>query len=148
VSRLIVVLSPWMVASVGVNVSFPLAFVAERLRALPLIGGAALVCQLLLAWIGSSLFELDGLAIALTLSTLLVLSALLRELGALESGLRGIVRAALAIAAVTIVAFVPAGLLFGSIVAAVAGAVLYGVLVALWRPASLTQSWGYLRALR
>jgi hypothetical protein len=148
VSRLIVVLTPWMVASVGVNVSFPLAFVAERLRALPLIGGAALVCQLLLAWIGSSLFELDGLAVALALSTFLVLTALLRELGALESGLRGIVRAALAIAAVTIVAFLPSGLLFGSIVAALAGAVLYGVLVALWRPAGLTRSWGYLRALR
>ena len=29
VSRLIVVLSPWMVVSVGVNVSFPLAFVAR-----------------------------------------------------------------------------------------------------------------------
>jgi hypothetical protein len=112
------------------------------------IAGAALAMQLLLAWIGSSLFELDGLAIALALSTLFVLTALLRELGALESGLRGLVGAALGIAAVTVVAFVPAGLLFGSIVAALAGAVLYGVLVVLWRPAALTRSWGYLRALR
>ena len=69
VSRLIVVLSPWMVVSVGVNVSFPLAFVAERLRALPVIGAAALAAQVVLAWICSELFELDGLAVALALST-------------------------------------------------------------------------------
>ena len=148
VSRLIVVLSPWMVASVGVNVSFPLAFVVNRLRALPLLGAAALAAQLLLAWIGSTLFELDGLAVALTLSTLFVLVGLLRELGALESGLRGIVHAALAIAAVTAVAFLPLGLVLGSIAAALVGLVVYGVLVALWRPAGLTRSWGYLRALR
>jgi uncharacterized membrane protein YeaQ/YmgE (transglycosylase-associated protein family) len=91
---------------------------------------------------------LDGLAVALALSTLLVLAALLRELGALESGLRGLVRAALATAALTTVAFLPSDLLFGSIVAALVGAVLYGMLVALWRPADLTRSWGYLRALR
>ncbi len=86
VSRLIVVLAPWMVVSVGVNVSFPLAFVAGRLRPLPVIGACALArCRSLLAWIGSELFELDGLAVALTLSTLLVLAALLRELGALDA---------------------------------------------------------------
>jgi hypothetical protein len=148
VSHLIVVLSPWMVISVGVNVSFPLAFVVNRLRALPLIGAAALAAQLLLAWIGSALFELDGLAVALTLSTLLVLAALLRGLGALASGLRGIVQAALAIAAVTVVAFLPLGLALGSLAAAIAGLVLYGLLVGLWRPTGLTRSWGYLRALR
>jgi hypothetical protein len=148
VSRLIVVLCPWMVASVGVNVSFPLAFVVNRLRALPLIGASALAAQLVLAWIGSTLFELDGLAVALALSTLLVLASLLRELRALESGLRGIVGAALAIAAVTVLAFLPLGLVVGSISAALAGLLVYCVLVALWRPAGLTQSWGYLRALR
>ena len=98
VSRLVVVLAPWMVASVGVNVSFPLAFVAGRLRKLPVIGACALALQVALAWIGSELLQLDGLAVALTLSTLLVLAALLGELGALDAGLRGILRAAAAIA--------------------------------------------------
>jgi len=148
VSRLIVVLSPWMVASVGVNVSFPLAFVVHRLRPLPLIGAAALAVQLLLAWIGSTFFELDGLAVALALSTLFVLTALLGVLGALESGLRGMARAALAIGLVTVVAFVPLGLFVGSVAAALVGVVVYVVLVALWRPAGLTRSWGYLRTLR
>jgi hypothetical protein len=148
VSRLVVVLAPWMVASVGVNVSFPLAFVAGRLRLLPVIGAVALGVQIALAWIGSELFELDGLAIALTLSTLLVLAALLAQLGALETGLRGIVRAAAVVAAVAIVAFVPANLLLGTLSAAVAGVVVYVVIVAAWRPHGLTESWGYLRALR
>ena len=94
VSRLIVVLSPWMVVSVGVNVSFPLAFVAERLRALPLIGAAALAAQVALGLDrlgalrarrpGRGAGALDGV----------VLVALLRVLGALDAGLRGIARAA------------------------------------------------------
>ena len=148
VSRLIVVLTPWMVASVGVNVSFPLAFVAERLRPLPLIAAVALALQLALAWVGFELLELDGLAVALALSTLFVLTALLRELGALHTGLRGIVRAAAAIGAVAVAAFLLPSLLFGAVVAALVGLVLYVVLVTAWRPAGLTRSWGYLRALR
>jgi hypothetical protein len=148
VSRLIVVLTPWMVASVGVNVSFPLAFVAERLRPLPVIAAAALALQIALAWIGFELLELDGLAVALAVSTLFVLTALLRELGALRTGLRGILRAAVAIGAVALVAFLPPSLVLGTVVAAIVGVVLYVVLVAVWRPAGLTRSWGYLRALR
>jgi hypothetical protein len=148
VSRLIVVLSPWMVVSVGVNVSFPLAFVVGKLRVLPAIGAVALVVQLLLAWIGSTLFELDGLAVALALSTLLVLTALLSVLGALEAGLRGIAGAALVVAAVTLVAYLPAAVALGSVAAALSGLVVYVVLVGVWRPPALTQSWSYLRALR
>ena len=148
VSRLVVVLAPWMVASVGVNVSFPLAFVAHRLRALPVIGGVALALQIGLAWLGSALFELDGLAVALALSTLFVLAALLSLLGALEPGLRGIAGAAAAIAAVALLAFVPSGILLATVPAAIVGLVLYAALVGAWRPRGLTESWGYLRALR
>ena len=43
-----------MIASVGVNVAFPLAFVVERLRPLPWIG-VALGVQVLLAWAGVEL---------------------------------------------------------------------------------------------
>jgi hypothetical protein len=131
-----------------VNVSFPLAFVAERLRPLPVIAAAALALQIALAWLGSELLELDGLAVALAVSTLFVLTALLRELGALEDGLRGIVRASVAIGAVVVPAFLLPSLFLGTVVAAVAGLVLYVALVAVWRPAGLTRSWSYLRALR
>jgi len=148
VARLVLVLTPWMIASVGVNVAFPLAFVAERLRPLPWIGGLALAVQVLLAWALAELLELDGLAVALTLSTLLVLFALLRELHALSAGARGIAVAAATIAAFAVVAFVPAGLVLGPLAAAIVGVGAYSALVVLVRPRGLTASWSYLRALQ
>jgi hypothetical protein len=148
VARLIVALAPWMVVAVGVNVTFPLAFVTRRLRPLPWIGLGALLLQVPLAWLGSEAFELDGLAIALALSTGFVLAALLRELGALEAGARGLLLAAAAIAALTVLAFLPPALVLGSLASATAGLVLYALLVVVVRPRGLTESWMYLRALR
>ena len=148
VARLVVLLSPWMIASVGVNVAFPLAFVAERVRALPWIGAAALALQVAFAWAFAELLELDGLAIALTLSTYVVLLALLKELGALSDGMRGIAIAAVTIAIFTVVAFLPAGLLLGSLAATSAGLAVYAALVAVVRPNGLRASWSYLRALQ
>ena len=148
VARLVVVLSPWMIASVGVNVAFPLAFVAERLRPLPWIGAAALVLQVLLAWAFAGLLDLDGLAIALTLSTFLVLLALLKELDALFDGVRGVAVAAATIAVFTVVAFLPVGLVVGSVPGAMVGLAAYVALMALVRPRGLRASWAYLRALR
>jgi hypothetical protein len=148
VSRLVVMLAPWMVVSVGVNVSFPLAFVAERLRALPWIGAAALGAQVVLAWVGAELLELDGLALSLAFSTLFVLGALLAQLGSVEAGLRGIARAAVVLGALAGAAFVPVGLLAGGVVSALVGVAFYVALVAVIRPRGLRASWSYLRALR
>jgi peptidoglycan biosynthesis protein MviN/MurJ (putative lipid II flippase) len=148
VARLIVVLSAWIVVAVGVNVTFPLAFVAGRLRALPWIGLAALAAQVLLAWIGVELFELDGIAVSLAVSTLLVLAVLLAQLGAARVGLRGIVLAAAVVAGLTCAAFLPPGLVSRGAAGAFVGLVLYGVLVVVVRPRGLTASWSYLRALR
>ena len=148
VARLVVVLSPWMIASVGVNVAFPLAFVAERLRPLPWIGAAALVLQVFLAWAFAGLLDLDGLAIALTLSTFLVLLALLKELDALFDGVRGVAVAAATIAVFAVVAFLPAGLVLGSVPGAMVGLAAYVALMALVRPRGLRASWAYLRALQ
>jgi putative peptidoglycan lipid II flippase len=148
VGRVVVVLTPWMVASVGVNVAFPLAFVAQRLRPLPWIGAAALAIQALLAWVASELFELDGLAIALAVSTLFVLGALLHELGAFGGGLRGLATAAVVMGAIALAAFLPPALVLGSGAASAVGLALYAALVALARPRPLGESWSYLRALR
>jgi peptidoglycan biosynthesis protein MviN/MurJ (putative lipid II flippase) len=148
VAGLIVVFSAWMVAAVGVNVTFPLAFVIDRLRALPWIGAAALAVQVLVAWIGVELFELEGLAFSLALSTLFVLTALLVQLGAAARGLRGIALAAAVVAALTAAAFVPPRLVAGGLVSSLVGLVLYAVLVAVVRPRGLRSSWSYLRALR
>jgi len=148
VAGLTVLFSAWMVVAVGVNVTFPLAFVVRRLRPLPWIGVGALVAQVLFAWIGGELLELDGLALSLALSTLLVLAALLWELGALRPTLRGVALSALAVATLTCAAFAPPGLLLGGVASALVGLALYVGLVALIRPRGLRESWSYLRALR
>ena len=148
VGSVVVAFAPWMVASVGVNVTFPLAFVVERVRALPLIGAVALVVEVPLAWLGVELADLDGLAITLAISTFLVFAALLVELGALEPGVRGILLAAGVVASVSIAAFVLPALFLPSIGAAVTGVVAYAALVALVRPRGLRASWSYLRALQ
>jgi hypothetical protein len=147
VAALIVVFSAWMVAAVGVNVTFPLAFVTGRLRALPWIGGAALAVQLLLAWIGVELFELDGLAVSLALSTLFVLVMLLTQLDAARRGLRGIAFAAAVVVAFTAAAFVPPALFARGVASALVGLAVYAALVLVVRPRGLRESWAYLRAL-
>ncbi len=136
-----------MIAAVGVAVTFPLAFVAGRTRALPWIALAALALQVPLAWLGSELLELNGLALALAGSTLLILIALLVELGALAGAARRLGSAAAFVAGLSVVSFVPPALVLGALASAVVGLVLYVVLLAILRPRSLRDSWHYLRAL-
>ncbi len=147
IGRLVVVLSPWMIAAVGVAVTFPLAFVSGRTRGLPWIALGALALQVPLAWAGAEVLELDGLAFALAVSTLLVLAALLVELNALGGTIRRLGAAAAFVAALTLIAFVPPALLLGAIASAVVGLALYVILLAALRPQSLRDSWHYLRAL-
>ena len=148
VGKLIVVLSPWMIASIGVSVTFPLAFVAERTRRLPWIALGALGLQVPLAWIGASLFGLDGLAAALACSTLAVLVVLLAELEALAPVARRLGAASAVVFGLAFVAFVPPALVLGAHSTAVVGLVLYAALLLLVRPPALTTSWSYLRTLR
>ncbi|MFO7572722.1 MAG: hypothetical protein R6W48_09020 [Gaiellaceae bacterium] len=147
VATLVVVLAPWMVVSVGVTVAFPLAFVAGRLRLLPWIALGVLPVQLLLAWAGASMLELEGLALALAVSTLVILAGLLIQLQALERALRGLFAAALLLGVLALVAFAPPALVLGPVAAAAVGLVAYGVLLALVRPRGLTSGWRYLRTL-
>jgi hypothetical protein len=145
--RLVVVLSPWIVVSVGVAVAFPLAFVAGRTRWLPWIALAALAIQVPLAWLGGELLDLEGLAVALTISMTLVLCGLLAALGALAGSLPGLLVAATVIAAIALVAFAVSAFFLGAIAAAIVGAVAYVVLLAAIRPRGLRVSWQYLRGL-
>jgi hypothetical protein len=137
-----------MIASVGVAVTFPLAFVAGRTHLLPWIALGALALQVPLAWAAAEAFELDGLALALTFTTLIVLGALLRELDALRPVARGLAIAAAAVGGLTLLAFVPPTLVLGAAAAAAVGLLAYVVILALLRPRPLTLSWRYLRSLR
>jgi hypothetical protein len=145
--RLIVLLAPWIVASVAISLAFPLTFVTGRTRRLPWIGLGALALQVPLAWLGAEAIELDGLALALAFTTVLVCVALLRQLGVLADCGPGLVVAALTIGAIAAVAFAAPSLLLGSVAAALVGVVAYVALLAVIRPRGLAAGWQYLRAL-
>lgn len=145
--RLVVVLSLWAVVAVGVSVTFPLVFVAGRGRALPLIAIAAVLLQVVLAVAGQRLFGLDGLALALAITTAAVLAALLSGLGSLAPTVRGLALATLTVGVGALLAFMPPALLLPAAAAAAVGVVLYVALLALARPAGLLTAWRYLRAL-
>jgi hypothetical protein len=144
---LVATLSPWMIASIGVSVAFPLAFVSRRTRALPAIAVGVLVAQVPLAWAGARLFELDGLAIALAISTFLAFATLLSQLGALVETARGFLGAAFVVALAAMAAFGIAALVLEPVPAAVLGLAVYVVVFAAVRPRGLVESVRYLRAL-
>jgi hypothetical protein len=148
VARLMLALSPWIAISVGVSVSFPLAFVLGQTRALPWIGAAALVLQVPLAWGAVTVLGLYGLALSLAVSTGVVLCGLLWKLGVVGPTTRGLVAAAAAVAAIAGAAYVPPAFVLGATGAAVVGVVVYGLLVVAIRPRALRASWSYLRSLR
>jgi hypothetical protein len=145
--RLVVLLAPWMVVSVGVAVAFPLAFVAGRTRLLPLVALAALAFQVPSAWLGAELFELDGLAVALTASTSLVLVGLLAMLGALGASVPDLLVAALVVGAVAVLTFGVSALVLGPVAGALAGLAAYVAVLGAARPRGLRSSWRYLRGL-
>ena len=149
IGRLIVLLGPWMAASIGVTITFPMLFVAGRERRLPLLAIGVLALHVAITWAAVEAFELDGAAAAVTVSTLLVLVALLALLSPrvlAESG-RGLALGAAAIGVLALLAFgVPAWLLPDGVAAVLGVAVFGGLLVAL-RERGLRQAWGYLRTL-
>jgi hypothetical protein len=149
IGGLIVLLGPWMAASVGVTITFPMLFVAARDRRLPLLAVAALVLHVVVTWIAVSLFELDGAAVALTVSTLAVLVALLLLLSpqVLTAGARGLVAGAAVTGGLALAAFGAASALLPEEPAAALGALVFAGLLLAARSLGLQQAWGYLRTL-
>ena len=145
--RLVVTLAPWMLVTVCVVAAFPLAFVVDRGHSLPLLALVVIVLQLPLAWIGDALAGVYGLAATLAISTGVGLVLLLRILGAARLVLIGLATAAAVVSGLAVVSFVPLGLLLDPGPAALCGVVLYGVALAVTRPAGLRSGWSYLRAL-
>lgn len=149
IGRLVVLLGPWMGASIGVTVTFPMLFVAERERRLPLLALAVVLVHVAVAWAAIESFGLEGAAVALTVTTLLVLAALLVELSprVLAESARGLLAGGVVVAGVAAVTFgAPAALLPALAAAAVGVASFAAGLLAL-RNLGLRQAWGYLRTL-
>jgi O-antigen/teichoic acid export membrane protein len=145
--RLIALLSPWMVFSIGFSVTLPLLFVQGRTRGLVLVGLAVVALQVPLAWLGQALAGLAGLALALAVTTLVVLAVMLHRLHAAAPTLAALGKAALTVAAFAVVAFGLPALGLDAGPAAAAGLALYAVGLAAVRPRGLRRSWSYLRSL-
>ena len=107
IGKLVAVLSPWAIASVGISVTFPLLFVHGRGWWLPLLSVAVVALQFPLAWLGQELLGLDGIAISLALTTGLILVVMLAALGSAVRVLTGLGIATAIVGAVAVVAFVP-----------------------------------------
>ncbi|HEY3962048.1 MAG TPA: hypothetical protein VGL84_05935, partial [Gaiellaceae bacterium] len=60
----------------------------------------------------------------------------------------GVVSAAVICGAVAALSFGLPNAVLGPVLAAVAGLVLYAIVLALWRPAGLRQAWAYVRTLQ
>lgn len=145
--RLIALLSPWMVFSIGFSVTLPLLFVQGRTTGL---GAAAVVVVALhvpLAWLGQTAGGLTGLSLALAATTGATLAVMLNRLRAVRSTLVALGLAAATIGAVTVAGFVVPGLLLRPGLAAAIGLAAYAALLAALRPSGLTTSWRYLRSL-
>ena len=145
--RLVVAFSFWAVVAVGVSVTFPLIFVANRGRTLPVIAVVAVALQLGVALVGQHLFGLEGLALSLAATTGVVLALLLVVLHALPSTARGLTLAALTVVAAAALAFVLPSLVLPAVASAAVGLGVYAAVFALVRPPGLRSAWLYLRAL-
>jgi O-antigen/teichoic acid export membrane protein len=148
IARLVVALGPYMVAAIGLSVTFPLLFVAGRGAKLPLVGLGVLVAHVPLALAGQQLAGLYGLSLALAVSTGLAFAWMLHILGALGPTLRRLVVVVAVVAGCALVGFVPADAILGPAWGAVVGVAVASAALALARPAGLTFAWRYLRALQ
>ncbi len=147
--RLVLYLAPWMVATVASIFTFPLLFVMQRPGVLLPLALAVLGLHLPLALGLRNLFGLQGIAVALALSTLAVLIVMLASLSR-----RMLVLCALGLGRLTLIQTVIGVLSFGAvslfvsgIPAALGGLTLYLLLLAVVRPHQLRDAWAYVRAL-
>jgi hypothetical protein len=147
--RLVAYLGPWMVASVGVSVTFPLLFVVERERLLPAIAAGALAVHVPVELGLERAGDLEGVAVGLAATTLLVLAALLAVLSVdtLISTAHGLGALTVLAGALAAGAFGLAALALDGVAAAVVGLAVYTAALVAWRPRGLRDAWAYVRAL-
>jgi len=147
--RLVVYLSPWMVASAAFSITYPLLFVMHRTRLLIPLAAAAVVVDIPIsiafrAWAG-----LTGVALALGVSTILLVLGLMAAVAprTLQLSALGLGRLSLIVGAATALAFGGASLVLGAVPAALLGLVVYGLLLVAVRQLGLADAWQYVRAL-
>jgi hypothetical protein len=130
-------------------VTFPILFVLERPSLLLPVAGAVLVLHTFATLALRELWGLDGLAVALAVSTFAVIFVLMAAVSMrmLELAAAGLARAALVIGALVTASFGLPALVLPSAAAAAAGFVLYAAALYVLRPRGLVEAWHYVRAL-
>lgn len=147
--ELVAILSVFMIASIGVSVTLPLLFVAERDRFLVAVALGSLAFHAVLTWALQEAWGMSGIAIGLGLTTLTVLAILL-ELISRETLVRaapGLAELTVYIGLLTVAAFGIASIAIDGVPAALVGLALYTAAFLLWRPRGLRTAWAYVRAL-
>jgi hypothetical protein len=147
--QLVVAFAPWMVVTVAYTVTFPLVFVMERTRYLVSLAVAALVVHVPITIGLREAFGINGIALALAVTTALVLVALTAAVSPrmLALSAAGLGRLGAGIGAVAAASFGVLSLFLGDVPAAVLGLALYAALLAALRPRGLREAWSYVRAL-
>jgi O-antigen/teichoic acid export membrane protein len=147
--KLVVYLSPWMVANAAFSITYPLMFVMHRTRLLIPLALSGLVLSIPIFIVGRSLWGLTGVTFALGLSTLLLVLAMMWALSPrmLKLSVIGLGRLSLLVGAATALAFGGASLVLSAVPAAAAGLALYALLLLAMRELGLAQAWQYVRAL-
>lgn len=147
--RLVVYLSPWMVANAAFSITYPLLFVMGRTRLLIPLALGGLVASIPISIVGRELWGLTGVTVALGVSTLLLVLGLMASLAPrmLRLAVAGLARLSLLVGAATALAFGGASLVLSSVPAAAAGLALYAVILVAMRELGLAQAWQYVRAL-
>jgi O-antigen/teichoic acid export membrane protein len=147
--KLVVFLSPWMVANAAFSITYPLMFVMHRTRLLIPIAAAGVLVDIPISIVCRSLWGLTGVAVALGISSLLLVFGLMAALSPrmLVISVIGLARLSLLVGAATALAFGGASLVLSAVPAAAAGLALYALLLIAMRELGLSQAWRYVRAL-
>ncbi len=147
--RLVVFLSPWMVANAAFSITYPLLFVMHRTRLLIPLALAGVVVDVPISIAGRSLWGLTGVTVALGVATLVLVLGLMASLAPrmLVLSVLGLGRLSLLVGAATALAFGGASLVLSAVPAAAAGLALYALLLIAMRELGLAQAWHYVRAL-
>jgi peptidoglycan biosynthesis protein MviN/MurJ (putative lipid II flippase) len=147
--RLVVWLTPWMVVTVAFTVVFPLLFVVERPSVLLPLAPAALAVHVPVSLGLRAAFGLGGLALALAISTAIVLVVLLAAVSRrmLELASLGLGRVAIGLTALAAATFGLVSLALSGIPAAAAGLAIYAAVLGVARPRGLRAAWAYVRVL-
>ena len=148
--RLVVYLSPWMVAWAAFPITYPLLFVMHRTRFLIPIAAVGVLLDIPISIAARAWWGLTGVAFAMGLSMSLIVLGLMAALSrrTLTLALAGLLRLSALVGAATALAFGGASLLLDAIPAAAAGLALYALILLAARELGLADAWHHVRALR